>query len=97
MAYLLSLTGLRGSHSGFNTHAHAHAWNTNFSAGDGVDAQESYGLVVVGAGVSGLATAFFYRQKFGPEKKILITDNHDDFGGPAKRNEYIIDNRQLIT
>jgi spermidine dehydrogenase len=97
VAYLLSITGLRGSHPGFNTHAHAHAWNTNFSAGDAVDAQKPYGLVVVGAGLSGLATAFFYRQKFGPEKKILIPDNQDDFGSHAKRNEHIIDNRPLIT
>jgi spermidine dehydrogenase len=97
VAYPPSLTGLRGNHPGSNTQAHARAWSTNFSAGHVVNAEEFYDLVVVGAGLSGLAAAFFYRQKFGPEKKILILDNHDDFGGHAKRNEHIIDGRQLIT
>jgi spermidine dehydrogenase len=62
-----------------------------------MDTTESYDLVIVGAGLSGLAAAFFYRQAHGPDKKILILDNHDDFGGHAKRNEHNVDGRQLIT
>jgi spermidine dehydrogenase len=54
-------------------------------------------LVVVGAGLSGLAAAVFYRQQHGPDKKILILDNHDDFGGHARRNEHVIDGKTLIT
>ena len=96
-AYPPALTGLRGNHPGSNTMAHARAWNADFDLDQIVDTQESYDLVVVGAGLSGLAAAFFYRQKFGPDKKILILDNHDDFGGHAKRNEHTIDGRQLIT
>ena len=53
--------------------------------------------MVVGAGLSGLAAAVFYRQQHGPDKKILILDNHDDFGGHARRNEHVIDGKTLIT
>nr|WP_271502451.1 FAD/NAD(P)-binding protein [Luminiphilus sp.] len=58
---------------------------------------QHYDLVVVGAGLSGLAAAVFYRQQSGPDKTILILDNHDDFGGHAKRNEHTIDGQTLIS
>jgi spermidine dehydrogenase len=51
------------------------------------DTGERYDLVVVGAGISGLAAAHFYRSA-RPDANILILDNHDDFGGHAKRNEF---------
>lgn len=57
---------------------------------------EEYDLVVVGAGLSGLAAARFYQQQHGRDSKILILDNHDDFGGHAKRNEHSINGRTLI-
>jgi spermidine dehydrogenase len=50
--------------------------------------QEEYDLVIVGAGISGLAAAHFYRTALGAKQRILILDNHDDFGGHAKRNEF---------
>ena len=53
-----------------------------------VDNGEDYDLVIVGAGISGLAAAYFYRAALGPKQKILLLDNHDDFGGHAKRNEF---------
>src|SRR5262249_24761422 len=37
--------------------------------------------------ISGLAAAHFWRAK-NPQARILILDNHDDFGGHAKRNEF---------
>ena len=43
---------------------------------------------MVGAGISGLAAAYFYRKQNGFDSRILILDNHDDFGGHAKRNEF---------
>ncbi|MCH1491660.1 MAG: NAD(P)/FAD-dependent oxidoreductase [Luminiphilus sp.] len=95
--YPPALTGMRGNHQGANTYAHARAWSSDFSAGELIDTKESYDLVVVGGGLSGLAAAYFYRQRYGSEKKILILDNHDDFGGHAKRNEHTIDGRRLIS
>ncbi len=53
-----------------------------------MDDGESYDLVIVGAGISGLAAAHYYRKMAGTQSKILILDNHDDFGGHAKRNEF---------
>src|ERR1700694_183869 len=49
---------------------------------------ESYDLIVVGGGISGLASAYFYRKFAGVNAKILVFDNHDDFGGHAKSNEF---------
>jgi spermidine dehydrogenase len=52
------------------------------------DIREDYDLVIVGGGISGLAAAHFYRLALGANQRILILDNHDDFGGHAKRNEF---------
>ena len=76
-------TGLRGSHDGSWETMHARVmggeWNTN-------TIDEEYDLVIVGGGISGLSSAYFYQKKH-PKANILILDNHDDFGGHAKRNE----------
>ncbi len=90
-SYPPALTGLRGSHPGSNTHAHEKAWNKKSDWGPTASLSETYDLVVVGAGISGLAAAYFYQRQHGRDKKILILDNHDDFGGHAKRNEHTID------
>ncbi|MEL0333632.1 MAG: FAD/NAD(P)-binding protein, partial [Halieaceae bacterium] len=95
--YPPALTGLRGSHPGSNTVAHQRAWNSADKARAPEKTGEHYDLVIVGAGLSGLAAAVFYRQQHGPDKSILILDNHDDFGGHAKRNEHVIDGKTLIT
>jgi len=95
--YPPSLTGLRGSHLGSNTHAHDRAWTQKSDWGPTADVQESYDLIIVGGGISGLAAAYFYQQKHGTDKKVLILDNHDDFGGHAKRNEHTIDGQTLIS
>ncbi|MBT8049021.1 MAG: FAD-dependent oxidoreductase [Xanthomonadales bacterium] len=80
-------TGMRGSHPGAFETAHALARNgKKFS--DLVDLEETYDLVVVGAGISGLAAAYYYRKQFGADSRILILENHDDFGGHARRNEF---------
>ena len=90
-------TGLRGSHPGSNDHAHARAWNGRSDWGPTTKLSETYDLVVVGGGLSGLAAAYFYQQQHGTNKKILILDNHDDFGGHAKRNEHTIDGNTRIS
>ena len=60
-----------------------------------VDLDEQYDLVVVGAGISGLAAAHFYRES-SPNARILLLDNHDDFGGHAKRNEFEFGNQLYL-
>ena len=89
--YPPALTGLRGSHPGSNENAHSQAWTKQKDWGSTTDLKEEYDLVVVGGGISGLSAAYFYQQEHGRDKKILILDNHDDFGGHAKRNEHTID------
>lgn len=91
--YPPELTGLRGSHPGSFEAAHSVRDGTSFSA---EDLDEQYDLVVVGAGISGLSAAYFYQQQKGVDAKILILDNHDDFGGHAKRNEFEIDGKTII-
>jgi len=80
-------TGLRGSHPGSFENAHRLAREgRGFPAPRDLD--EEYDLVVVGAGISGLAAAHFYRKRFGEDARILLLENHDDFGGHARRNEF---------
>ena len=87
--YPPALTGLRGSHPGSFDAAHSLRDGTFWDhAGTPVDTGESYDLVVVGGGISGLSAAHFFRKVAGPKARILVLDNHDDFGGHAKRNEF---------
>jgi len=94
--YPPTLTGMRGSHVGSFEVAHDLAWRgqkpDSYKALD-----EHYDLVVVGAGMSGLASAWFYRQKMGPDARILLLDNHYDFGGYAKRNEFHQNGRMMLS
>ncbi len=93
--YPPTLTGLRGNHPGSYDVAHALARGgqrpTQFEEVDDV-----YDLVVVGAGISGLTAAYLFRKRFGAAAKILLLDNHDDFGGHARRNEFTADGRTLL-
>jgi spermidine dehydrogenase len=91
--YPPALTGLRGSHPGAYEAAHRLRDGDFWSqAGDLKQTDETYDLVVVGGGISGLAAAHFYRAKH-QDARILILDNHDDFGGHAKRNEFSLNGR----
>ena len=78
---------MRGSHPGAFEVAHALA-REGKSFPVPRDLDEAYDLVVVGGGISGLAAAYYYRERFGPDSRILILENHDDFGGHARRNEF---------
>ncbi len=89
-------TGLRGSHPGSFEAAHALrdgtlAVPTGRLKGD----EEFYDLIVVGGGISGLSAAYFFRER-KPNAKILILDNHDDFGGHAKRNEFMLNGKLAL-
>jgi spermidine dehydrogenase len=94
--YPPALQGLRGSQTGSFEVAHQLAlegrrdWSP-VAESDGTE----YDLVVVGGGVSGLAAAYFFRKR-NPDARILILDNHDDFGGHARRNEFESGGRKLI-
>ena len=88
-------TGMRGSHPGSFEWAHKVRDNPGFLT-EAEDTGETFDLIVVGGGISGLAAAHFYRKAAGPDAKILILDNHDDFGGHAKRNEFHVDDKLLI-
>jgi spermidine dehydrogenase len=95
-AYPPALTGLRGSHRGSFEVAHRLAREGRSDWGAvGEPDPDLYDLVVVGGGVSGLAAAYFYRKQHA-NARILILDNHDDFGGHAKRNEFRLGDRTLI-
>ena len=96
--YPPALTGMRGSHPGSFEAAHA-LRDGAFPqpAAAATETGEQYDLIVVGGGISGLAAAYFYRAKAGAAARILILDNHDDFGGHAKRNEFALGGKiQLI-
>ena len=81
--------GLRGSHPGSFEIAHSLRDGTFWqNAPTPERLPEKYDLIVVGGGISGLAAAHFYRERVGAGAKILILENHDDFGGHAKRNEF---------
>lgn len=96
-AYPPALTGLRGDQDKVFEYAHklrdGKSWETFGSIEDDT---ESYDLVVVGAGISGLAAAYFYRKHKGDAARILILDSHDDFGGHARRNEFEVGGRLLL-
>ena len=94
--YPPELIGMRGSHIGSFEVAHALARNAAHWAEPTEQTDRDYDLVVVGGGISGLSAAYFYRQRLGRDSRILILDNHDDFGGHAKRNEFTVDGKQLI-
>ena len=92
--YPPSKTGMRGSHDG--SWEVAHDMRDGETWADAPAEADSFDLIVVGGGISGLASAYFYRKFAGPKSKILVLDNHDDFGGHAKRNEFQTSKRLLI-
>jgi spermidine dehydrogenase len=89
--YPPALTGLRGSHPGSFDAGHSLRDGTFWdAAGKPIDTGETYDLIIVGGGISGLSAAHFFRKAAGAEARILILENHDDFGGHAKRNEFAV-------
>lgn len=88
--------GMRGSHPGSFEAAHEVRDGDFWNHAQGLeDTSESFDLVIAGGGISGLSAAHFYLQA-KPKAKILIIENHDDFGGHAKRNEFHMGGRMLL-
>jgi len=90
--------GMRGNHDGSFTFAHLMRDGENWTElGKNSETDSLYDLVIVGGGISGLAAAYFYRKHAGQGARILILDNHDDFGGHAKRNEFQAGGRLVLS
>jgi spermidine dehydrogenase len=90
--------GMRGSPTGSFEAAHALRDGTFWqTAGSPQRTDDTYDLIVVGAGISGLAAAHFFRKQAGGSARILILDNHDDFGGHAMRKEFQVGKRKLLS
>ncbi len=83
-------TGLQGQTDAVN--ATAHAWRDAPARLRDVAAEidpHVEDLVVVGAGLSGLAGAWLFRRHAGRPVRILLIDALDDIGGHARRNEFV--------
>ncbi|MDC3239746.1 NAD(P)/FAD-dependent oxidoreductase [Gammaproteobacteria bacterium] len=95
--YPPALTGIRGNHPGSFDHAHRLALAGGNFFDEVIDLGETNDLIVVGAGISGLSASYFYQERTNSKQKILILDNHDDFGGHAKRNEFQVNGKEILT
>ncbi len=87
--------GMRGSHPGSFESAHALRDEKALDLAGARETGETYDLIVVGGGLSGLSAAHYFRKSVGAAARVLVLDNHDDFGGHAKRNELSIDGRTV--
>jgi spermidine dehydrogenase len=92
-SYPPSLQGIRGQNQSAMKSAHSLRDGAAFR--DGAETGEAYDLVVVGAGMSGLSAAYFFRKAL-PHATVLILDGCDDFGGHARRNEFRVEGRQVL-
>lgn len=90
-------SGLRGQYPGSFEMAHAVRDAQGKAPIDALPTGEHYDLVVVGGGISGLSAAHFWRRALGTKQRILVLDNHDDFGGHAKRNEFRVKGRTIVS
>ena len=88
-------TGMRGSHPGSFEVAHKLRDGT-LALGEPDLLDERYDLIVVGGGISGLAAAHLFRQRMRGAT-VLVLDNHDDVGGHARRNEFLVDGYPLVS
>jgi spermidine dehydrogenase len=93
-SYPPARTGMRGAHAGAFESAHL-LRDGQLSLDDAEATGETYDCVIVGGGISGLAAAHFFTKYAGPSVRVLVLDNHDDFGGHAKRNEFRVDGKLL--
>ncbi len=94
--YPPALTGMRGDHPGSFEVAHQMRDQDGWDLSGAINTGENYDLVVVGGGISGLAAAYFFLLNVGRKARVLVLDNHDDFGGHAKRNEFHYNGRLLV-
>ncbi|HEY2933423.1 MAG TPA: NAD(P)-binding protein [Acidobacteriota bacterium] len=60
------------------------------------DTGETFDLIIVGGGMSGLGAAHLFKKTKKPGQKCLLLENHRVFGGESKRNEFIVNGQRLI-
>jgi spermidine dehydrogenase len=84
-----------------NTHdvlnaAHGHIRNQDLDncLDSATDTGETFDLLVVGAGISGLTSAYTYHQHRS-KSPVLLLDQHPVFGGEANQNEFEVDGVHL--
>jgi spermidine dehydrogenase len=94
-AYPPRRTGMRGSHDGSFELSHQLRDRRGPDLGSATHTGETYDLIVVGGGLSGLAAAYYFLSNVGRDARVLVLDNHDDFGGHAKRNEFVVGGKML--
>ncbi len=63
---------------------------------DVIDTRETYDLVIVGGGLSGLGAAYEFKASSSKKATCLVLENHQIFGGAAKRNEFMVQGERLI-
>jgi spermidine dehydrogenase len=90
------LTGMRGSHEGSFEVGHQLRDRRSVDLSSVSHTGETYDLVVVGGGLSGLGAAHYFVKNVGRSARVLVIDNHDDFGGHAKRNEFVVDGKTIV-
>ena len=61
-----------------------------------IDLDETYDLIIVGAGMAGLGAAYEHSKTAKLDQKCLMLENHPVFGGVAKRNEFEVEGHLLI-
>jgi spermidine dehydrogenase len=88
-------TGMRGDHPGSFEAAHEMRDRREWDLSGAIKTDEPYDLIIVGGGISGLSAAHFFLKDVGSGARVLILDNHDDFGGHAKRNEFTYNGRTM--
>jgi len=90
------LTGLRASHPGSFDAAHSLRDGTFWQpAGTPVDTRESYNLVVVGGGISGLSAAHFFRKTAGSKARSSSRQSRR-LWRTRQRNEFSSGQRTLL-
>ena len=60
------------------------------------DTGESFDVLVVGGGLSGLGTAYYVDKVGGGKRRCLILENHPMFGGHCKQNEFVVQGQRLF-
>lgn len=61
-----------------------------------IDLKESFDVVIVGGGFSGLGAAYYLKRTGRGNQKCLLLDQHPIFGGVAKANEFIVNGQRLL-